>query len=144
MIDRLILSRIESLSALLQVFQLFRGRAEARLCDLFRSAVATLHKSHRLAMARFKVVAFVVLSVGLCKSRKDRLSPARTFVRPAPAAPYGLASSRFRSLFVKGCALPKNRPPPPRSRVLTDASASVLTSPSCPALRVGGCIIYVM
>ena len=133
---RFFLSRLESLFAAQKVFQIFRGRAEARLCDLFRSASAALHKSHRLAKARIKVVAFVVLSEGLCQSRKDRLSPARTFVRPAPAAPYGLASSRFRSLFVKGCALPKNRPPPPRSRVLTDAWASVLTSPSCPARRV--------
>ena len=83
--------------------------------------------------SRISVGALVILSVGLCKSRKDLLSPARTSVRPAPAAPYGLASSRFRSLFVKGCALPKKRPPPPRSRVLTDASASVLTSPSYPA-----------
>ena len=52
-------------------------------------------------------MAFVILSVGLCKSRKDRLSPARTFVRPAPAAPYGLASSRFRSFFGEGAALHK-------------------------------------
>ena len=85
--------------------------------------------------SRISVGALVILSVGLCKSRKDRLSPARTSVRPAPAAPYGLASSRFRSLFVKGCALPKNRPPPPRSRVRTDASASMLTSPSYPARK---------
>ena len=62
MIDRLILSRLESLSALLQVFQIFRGRSRARLCDLLRSAVAPLHKSHRLAKARIKVVTFVVLS----------------------------------------------------------------------------------
>ena len=56
---RFLLSRLESLSALLQVFQIFRGRAElaasrpmARQCDLFRSATAALHKSHRLAKAR--------------------------------------------------------------------------------------------
>ena len=46
--------------------------------------------------------------------------------------------------FSEGLRPPQNRPPPPRSRVLTDASASVLTSPSCPARRVGGCLIYVM
>ena len=32
MIDRFLLSRLESLSALLQVFQIFRGRSKARLC----------------------------------------------------------------------------------------------------------------
>ena len=31
--------------------------------------------------------------------------------------PHGLASSRFQPLFGKVCDLPKNRPPPPRSRV---------------------------
>ena len=72
---RLILSRLESLSALLQVFQIFRGRSKARLCDLLRSAVAPLHKSHRLAKARIKVVATVFLSVGLCQSRKDPYLP---------------------------------------------------------------------
>ena len=46
---RFLLSRLESLFAAQKVFQIFRGRAGARLCDLFRSAVATLHKSHRLA-----------------------------------------------------------------------------------------------
>ena len=51
---RFFLSRLESLFAAQKVFQIFRGRAEARLCDLFRSAAAALHKSHRLAKARFK------------------------------------------------------------------------------------------
>ena len=95
MIDRLILSRLESLSALLQVFQIFRGRSKARLCDLFRSAFAPLHKSHRLAKARIKVVAFVFLSVGLCQSRKDPYLPleprcVRLLPRPHGLAPYGI------------------------------------------------------
>ena len=47
----------------------------ARLCDLFRSATAPLHKPHRLAKARIKVVAFDDLSVGLCQSRKDPYLP---------------------------------------------------------------------
>ena len=72
---RFFLSRLESLFAAQKVFQIFRGRAEARLYDLFRSAVATLHKSHRLAKARFKGASVVMLSVGLCQSRKDRYLP---------------------------------------------------------------------
>lgn len=90
---RFFLSRIESLSALLQVFQIFQGRAElaaslpmARQCDLFRSATAALHKSHRLAYSRIKVASVVILSVGLCV----RLLP-RTDV---------LACSRFQKQFV--------------------------------------------
>ena len=70
MIDRLILSRLESLSALLQVFQIFRGRSKARLCDLFRSASAALHKSHRLAIVRSKVVGADVLSD--CRARAGK------------------------------------------------------------------------
>ena len=82
---RFFLSRLESLFAAQKVFQIFRGRAEARLCALFRSAVATLHKSHRLAKARIKVVTFVVLSEGLCQWRKDPYLPYQPlFVRHLP------------------------------------------------------------
>ena len=58
---------------------------QARLCDLFRSAYAPLHKSHRLAKARIKVVATVFLSVGLCQSRKyPYLPPEPLSVRLLP------------------------------------------------------------
>ena len=105
MIDRLILSRLESLSALLQVFQIFRGRSKARLCDLLRSALAPLHKSHRLAKARIKVVAFVFLSVGLCQSRKDPYLPleprcVRLLPRPTGLPPMAFAVS-FRIRFAE-------------------------------------------
>ena len=105
MIDRLILSRLESLSALLQVFQIFRGRSKARLCDLLRSAVAPLHKSHRLAKARIKVVAFVVLSQRMCLSRKDPYLPldpqcVRLLPRPHGLAPMAFAVS-FRIRFAE-------------------------------------------
>ncbi len=105
MIDRLILSRLESLSALLQVFQIFRGRSRARLCDLFRSAFASLHKSHRLAKARIKVVATVFLSVGLCQSRKDPYLPleplsVRLLPRPMGLPPMAFAVS-FRIRFAE-------------------------------------------
>ena len=45
-------------------------RPAARLCDLFRSAVATLHKSHRLAIVRIKVVGAEVLSD--CRARAGK------------------------------------------------------------------------
>ena len=94
------------------------------------------HFCHRLAKDRFSVGAFVILSVGLCQSRKDRyLPPERLCVRLLPR-PNGLASSRFQKISVTCYARAKNLLPPPRSRVLTDASASVLTSPSCPARRL--------
>ena len=72
---RFLLSRLESLFASQKVFQIFRGRAEARLCDLFRSAVATLHKSHRLASVRIKVVGADVLSDSMCQSLKNPYLP---------------------------------------------------------------------
>ena len=72
---RFFLSRLESLFASQKVFQIFQGRAEARLCDLFRSAAAALHKSHRLAIVRIKVVGTDLLSGRMCLSRKDPYLP---------------------------------------------------------------------
>ena len=143
-IDRLILSRIERLSAtapslpnLPRAVKIGRYRAQwARQCDLFRSAVATLHKSHRLAKARFKSVSVVMLSVGLCLSRKDRYLPlephcVRLLPRTNVLAPYGICRQFPHPLS-------RTRKPPSNTigqRELTDASASVLNSPSCPARR---------
>ena len=90
---------------------------QARLCDLFRSAYAPLHKSHRLAKVRIKVVAFVVLNHSKCQSRKDPYLPLEPLsVRLLPRTNV-LASSRFQPVFGKVCDLPKNRPPPPRSKI---------------------------
>ena len=52
--------------------------------------------------ARFSVGVLVVLSVGLCQSRRDRLSPARTSVRPAPAAPLRACLLAVPAVFRKG------------------------------------------
>ena len=58
-----------------------------------------------------------MLSVGLCQSRKDPyLPPEPQCVRLLPRTNV-LACSRFRLLFVKGYTLPKNRPPPPSSKI---------------------------
>ena len=133
----LFLSRLESLFAAQKVFQIFRGRA-GRDCVIY-SVSLSLHSINPTDSpdSRISVRALVILSVGLCKSRKDRLSPARTFVRPAPAAPYGLASYGICRQFPH--PLSRTRKPPSNTtgqRELTDASASVLNSPSCPAQRV--------
>ena len=71
---------------------------QARLCDLFRSAYAPLHKSHRLAKVRIKVVATVFLGVGLCQSRKDPYLPlkpqcVRLLPRPTGLPPMAFAVS---------------------------------------------------
>ena len=72
----------------------------ARQCDLFRSASAALHKSHRLAYSRIKVASVVILSVGLCQSRKDRYLPLHPqCVRLLPRT-HVLACSRFQKQFV--------------------------------------------
>ena len=69
---------------------------QARLCDLFRSAYAPLHKSHRLAYSRIKVAIVVILSVGLCQSRKDPYLPLHPqCVRLLPRT-HVLAYSRFQ------------------------------------------------
>ena len=106
---RFFLSRLESLFVSQKVFQIFRARAAARLCDLFRSAVATLHKSHRLAKARIKVVAFVVLSEGLCQSRKDRYLPLQPLCVRLLPRPTGLPPMAFAVSFRIRCRGRENR-----------------------------------
>ena len=107
----------------------------ARLCDLFRSASATLPKSHRLAIVRIKVVGADVLSGRMCLSRKDPyLPPEPQCVRLLPR-PTGLPLWHLPSV---SASASRTRKPPSNTtgqRELTDASASVLTSPSCSARR---------
>ena len=85
---RFLLSRIESFSALLQLFQIFRGRAE-RDC-VFHFVPATDSPE-----TRFSVMAAVVLSGCLCQSRKDPYLPLETqcvrlLPRPTGLPPYGI------------------------------------------------------
>ena len=84
----------------------------ARLCDLFRSAVDPLHKSHRLAKARIKVVAFVILSVGLCQSRKDRYLPLQPLCVRLLPRPTGLPAHGSRSNLPSAYADVKSLLPP--------------------------------
>ena len=104
----------------------------ARLCDLFRSAFAPLHKSHRLAKARIKVVAFVFLSVGLCQSRKDPYLPLEPLsVRLLPR-PTGLPLWHLPS--VSASASRKRKPPSNTIGQHTFARLGLITSaPSSPA-----------
>ena len=125
-IDRLILSRIESLSAaapslpnLPRAVKVGRYRAQwARLCALFRSAIAALHKSHRLALTPASALLPLYCFVEVCARAGETvyLPFEPQCVRLLPR-PHGLASSRFQPLFGKVCDLPKNRLPPPRSKI---------------------------
>ena len=88
---------------------------QARLCDLFRSAYAPLHKSHRLAKARIKVVAFVVLNHRKCQSRKDPYLPlepqcVRLLPRPTGLPPMAFVAS-FRLCFADAKTVPKHHRP---------------------------------
>ena len=125
-IDRLILSRLERLYAaapnlpnLPRAVKIGRYRAQwARLCDLFRSAVAALHKSHRLALMPASALLPLYCLVEVCARAGETvylpLDPQCVRLLPRP---YGLASSRFQPLFGKVCDLPKKRLPPPRSKI---------------------------
>ena len=85
----------------------------ARLCDLFRSASAPLHKSHRLAYSRIKVANVVILSVGLCQSRKDPYLPLDPqCVRLLPR-PTGLPPMAFVADFRLCSRRRENRPQTP-------------------------------
>ena len=125
-IDRLILSRIERLSAaapslpnLPRAVKIGRYRAQwARQCDLFRSAVAALHKSHRLALTPASALLPLYCLVEVCARAGGTvylpLDPQ--YVRLLPR-PNGLASSRFQKISVTCYARAKNLPPPPRSKI---------------------------
>ena len=125
-IDRLILSRIESLSAaapslpnLPRAVKIGRYRAQwARQCALFRSAIAALHKSHRLALTPASALLPLYCLVEVCARAGETvylpLDPQCVRLLPRTNV---LASSRFHPFFGKVCDLPKNRLPPPRSRV---------------------------
>ena len=125
-IDRLILSRLERLYAaapnlpnLPRAVKIGRYRAQwASLCDLFRSAVAALHKSHRLALMPASALLPLYCLVEVCARAGETvylpLDPQCVRLLPRP---HGLASSRFQPLFGKVCDLPKNRLPPPRSKI---------------------------
>ena len=125
-IDRLILSRLERLYAtapslpnLPRAVKIGRYRAQwARLCALFRSAIAALHKSHRLALTPASALLPLYCLVEVCARAGGTvylpLDPQ--YVRLLPRTNV-LASSRFQPVFGKVCDLPKNRPPPPRSKI---------------------------
>ena len=96
-----------------------RYRAQwARQCDLFRSASAALHKSHRLALmpasAWLQLYCFVEVCTRAGETVNLPLEPQCVRLLPRP---HGLASSQFQPLFGKVCDLPKNRLPPPRSKM---------------------------
>ena len=134
MIDRLILSRLESLSALLQVFQIFRGRSKARLCDFFRSAVAPLHKSHRLAKARIKVVAFVFL-VWVC-ARAGKTLISRSTLGASGSCRALRACPLWHLPSVSASASRTRKPPSNTIGQHTFARLGLITSaPSSPARR---------
>ena len=125
-IDRLILSRLERLSAatsslpnLPRAVKIGRYRAQwARQCDLFRSAIAALHKSHRLALTPASALLPLYCLVEVCARAGETvylpLEPLSVRLLPRTNV---LASSRFQPLFGKVCDLPKNRLPPPRSKI---------------------------
>ena len=124
--DRLILSRIESLSAtapslpnLPRAVKIGRYRAQwARLCALFRFAIAALHKSHRLALTPASALGPLYCLVEVCARAGETvyLPLERLCVRLLPR-PNGLASSRFQKISVTCYARAKNLPPPPRPKV---------------------------
>ena len=125
-IDRLILSRLERLYAaapslpnLPRAVKIGRYRAQwARLCALFRSAIATLHKSHRLALTPASALLPLYCLVKVCARAGETvylpLDPQCVRLLPRTNV---LASSRFQPLFGKVYDLPKNRLLPPRSSV---------------------------
>ena len=117
-IDRLILSRIESLSAaapslpnLPRAVKIGRYRAQwARQCDLFRSAVAALHKSHRLALIPASALGLLCCLVEVCARAGETvylpLDPQCVRLLPRPT---GLPPMAFAVSFRIRCRGRENR-----------------------------------
>ena len=117
MIARFFLSRLESLSALLQVFQIFRGRA-GRDC-VFHFVPATDSPD-----TRFSVGTFVILSDCLYLWRKDPYLPYECqCVRHLPRT-HVLACSRFRMQFAIRYADAKSHSPPSSPKIYSRLSDS--------------------
>ena len=125
---RFILSRIESLSALLQVFQIFRGRA-GRDC-VFHFVPATDSPD-----TRFSVMAAVVLSGCMCQSRKDPYLPlehqcVRLLPRPMGLPPMAFSVS-FRIRFAEAkTAVKHHRPKRADGRFRIGAVVTVVPRPT--------------
>ena len=109
MIDRLILSRLESLY---ESSKSSKG-GQGRDCVIYSVSLPLLSTNPTDSPdSRISVGALVALSECLCLWRKDPYLPSEpSSVRHLPR-PNGLACSRFRMHFGKGCALPETQPPP--------------------------------
>ena len=102
---RFFLSRLESLFASQKDFQIFRGRAElVRFASQRRDCVIYSVPHPLLSInptdspdSRISVVAFVVLSEGLCQSRKDPYLPLQPLCVRLLPRPTGLPPRGFRS-----------------------------------------------
>ena len=120
---RFLLSRIESLSALLQVFQIFRGRAgrdcvfRVSLLPVVSSLLLTedRHSSHRLAIPRISVGMFYCLVTVSASGGKTLISRIN-LIRPPPAAPYGLAPCGICGQFPHLPCRRENRPQTPQAK----------------------------
>ena len=122
---RFFLSRLESLSAAPTSLSFLRFRSKSSksseggqswpLRAQWRDSViysALLHKSHRLAYPRISVVAFVILSVGLCQSRKDPYLPLEPLCVRLLPRPTGLPAHGSRSNLSSAYADVKSLLPP--------------------------------
>ena len=105
---------------------------QARLCDLFRSAFAPLHRSHRLAKARIKVVAFEFL-VSLCARAGKNLISRSTL--SASGSCRALRACPLWHLWPVSASASQTRKPSPNTiGPHTFARLSLITSPpSSPA-----------
>ena len=116
---RFFLSRIESLSALLQVFQIFRGRAElaasrpmARLCALFRCApqIPQTRLTHASALARWWFLVNVCACGGKTLISRMNVSASATCRGLTSLPPMAFVAS-FRLCFADAKTVPKHHRP---------------------------------
>ena len=98
-----------SLPNLPRAARLVRFASQRRDCVIYS---APLHKSHRLAYSRINVASVVILSVGLCQSRKDRYLPLQPLCVRLLPRPTGLPAHGSRSNLPSAYADVKSLLPP--------------------------------
>ena len=122
-IARFLLSRLESLSALLQVFQIFRGRAgrdcvfRVSLLPVVSSLLLTedRHSSHRLAIPRINVDVFYCLVAVVPVAERPSSPVSTSSVRHLPR-PTGLPPMAFVDSFRISLRRRENRPQTPQAK----------------------------
>ena len=115
----------------------------ARLCALFRSAIAPLHKSHRLAVARISPVASYCLVPLSTRGGKTLISRISLYTSATCRARTGLPPMPFVGGFRICSRRRETRPQIPQAKENSHASAYSVPDPHLPPDGRAGLYTYI-